>query len=360
MEYTTKPLYRECQQKTTKRTHKLPVNEVKAADIKNLGNGIYDVKSQSTVGVTYQVDVTVCTCTCPVGISGAKCKHQLGIHLHTTETLITFPTLSLDLMNLFYQIACGNKPPEGHYASVRNENLSNYNSDSIVQSSEEVISSSQNPVPEEPNAYHPNVPAQVENEPAHVENEPVDVETDHFEVENEPAESESADVENITIDCGDDSVDVVNEPVDNGNEPFHVEIDPVEVEYVDIEDDFDLGAELIERAKKLSLKLKKFKNDPVVRGTCHGIFDLMEKKAVSRNSLAALYYNLRGAKLIKCKYTSLRIHPNSTSIARRKDGTSKGKARGRKGRPFKNGKGPQTPHALEKAVTDNRAPAKKH
>ena len=64
--------------------------------------------------------------------------------------------------------------------------------------------------------------------------------------------------------------------------------------------------------------------------------------------------------MIKRRYTSKRIHQNAASIGRRKNGTSRGKTRARRGRPFKNGKYAQAPHGLQWAVTLNRAPAKKH
>ena len=101
----------------------------------------------------------------------------------------------------------------------------------------------------------------------------------------------------------------------------------------------------------------------------------------NRKLIQGLIYTLRDGRMTKRKHTSTRITPNHTSIARRKNGTNKGKTKARAGRPpandkneankektktrvgrrYKNLKTAQRPHDLKSDVTiHNRAPAKKH
>ena len=314
MEYSTKPLYREVGQKVTKRNNKLPENVVKAEDIKNCGNGIYNVKSKTKKGISYEVDVNVCNCTCPVGISGAKCKHQLGVHLHTQETLINFPELTLNLINLFHKIACGKDPKVGYYASIRNASVSSNNAHRFEGSD-------------------PSSPIlAVEEMEVEVEHGTVEVETDSADLEFDPAavENEMTDAQNVSL-------------------------------AEEVEDETDYDTVLEQRAALALAELKKYKHSAAARSSSLIIFDSIVKAArVSENCLVSLAYHYHNGRLSKRRHTTKRINPNPTSIARRKNGTSKGKSRGRCGRPFKNGKNPQQPHSLSHAVKHDRAPTKKH
>ena len=344
MEYSSKPLYREHGQKVTKINKKLPKNKVPAKDIKSCGNGIYEVKSQSTKGLTYKVDASACTCTCLVGISGAKCKHQLGVHLHTPEKLINFPTLSLDLMHLFHEIASGYEPSAGYYLSIRNQIFRN-NLDTS-QTVADSATSSQIQAVGEPYTSPENEPDDVENQPGDVENENGNIELQLSDIENELSVPE-----NESIELEDEN--------DDTRENLHHDSE-----------------------KLLLLPLKKYKGDPEVRATCIDIFKLMANRLEkSKNAFQGLFYTLRGGRMTKRKFTSTRITPNHTSIARRKNGTNKGKTKARAGRPpandkneankektktrvgrkYKNLKTGQRPHDLKSDVTiHNRAPAKKH
>ncbi|CAL4255465.1 unnamed protein product, partial [Meganyctiphanes norvegica] len=99
----------------------LPKNQVKEKDIKKIENGRYSVKSQRCPEVVYEVTTDNCMCSCPAGISGATCKHLLGVHLHTDAVLFVFPPASLEQMNRYHYIAFGSLPAIDRYASRINK-----------------------------------------------------------------------------------------------------------------------------------------------------------------------------------------------------------------------------------------------
>ena len=150
MDFKSIPVYRDVNQKVTKKTMNLLTAIVKKEDITDCGNGIYDVKSQTTEGVIYQVDSSVCTCTCPVGRCGARCKHQYGVHLYTSTTLINFPDLSVENRELLHEILQGEPPSPGYYTGLYNASLRDTNSERVVSSFGSIAPSSQGMPSEQP------------------------------------------------------------------------------------------------------------------------------------------------------------------------------------------------------------------
>ena len=172
--------------------------------------------------------------------------------------------------------------------------------------------------------------------------------------------SQTKAIERTHVYQSNDSTDVENESMEVETETDHVENAPVDDES---DDAFHMRVreEAIDRLDDILTKLRKFKKHPAIRPSLHRHFDHMAKGATtSMNAFARTSYDARDGKLIRRRYTSKRIHPNAASIGRRKNGSSRGKTRARRGRPYKNGRCAQAPHGLQRAVTLNRALAKKH
>ncbi|CAL4187300.1 unnamed protein product, partial [Meganyctiphanes norvegica] len=100
----------------------LPKNEVIATDISQSKSETYIVKSKNLPSVTYEVTPHNFMCSCLTGISGATCKHLLGVHLYTNAVLFTFPPASLEDLNRYHLIAFGQLPESNRYASHVNKN----------------------------------------------------------------------------------------------------------------------------------------------------------------------------------------------------------------------------------------------
>lgn len=61
----------------------------------------------SASGTTWHVDAVLSRCPCPVGVSGARCKHQMAV-LQTFDVMEAVPaSRTTELRKLYYEIAGG-------------------------------------------------------------------------------------------------------------------------------------------------------------------------------------------------------------------------------------------------------------
>ena len=88
---------------------------VPARDICPISIGVFSVKSQTNPDMSYIVDTETRSCSCPAGVSGSKCKHLLGVHIHTATNLYMFPPISVQEKTLYHEIAFGKPPSNPDY-----------------------------------------------------------------------------------------------------------------------------------------------------------------------------------------------------------------------------------------------------
>ena len=303
------PVYREPNQKITKVTKYLPTNEVKAEDIETALNGLFFVKSQTTAGLKYVVDSKICMCTCPVGKFGNTCKHQVGVYLHTSAVLFTFPPVSITERCRFHEILMGSQPEPGYYDVLYNGYKSNDNSDIVNQSqtvNATMSSSSQTQMIVQ----------------THIGNREQLVETH---------QTDSADKETA---CNTEDI--------------------AENQFIDSK---SFNNKVHESVESMLPVFQSDYQDPSVFKCLSGIIGLIEKRRrMSKSAFFSLYYEMSESKVQKRTYSNKAIHPNAVSKARRRPEIGQGNTPAKKGAP--NRKRKRREHNLNENAKKNQANAK--
>ncbi|XP_071962543.1 uncharacterized protein [Antedon mediterranea] len=99
-------------------------------DIIQTGDNSFEVPSQNSEGVTYNVNIEAASCSCVVGRNGGPCKHQHIVSKHYgIHTINTSPVNSPTLRRMFYTIATGYEMHKDWFLSLK----SNESEESHIQ-----------------------------------------------------------------------------------------------------------------------------------------------------------------------------------------------------------------------------------